>query len=242
MEKTKRTKTQKLYILCRILVVLLLLTSTISIFLSHDISDSSKSRNVFVATQSFLLLISSFVPSYLEKKWNVDIPNFLEIIFLLFCICAMFLGEICEFYKKVFWWDSMLHTLSGGLLAILGFSIIRILNNRESKDFNLSPIFECVFVVCFSVMLGVVWEIVEYAADGITGSNMQRYMDNYDSSIIFSGRRALADTMKDLILDVIGATAVSTLGYFDLSLKKGWINKWLFRINSKNNIENSEEN
>ena len=58
------------------------------------------------------------------------------------------------------------------------------------------------YLRCFSVTVGVLWEIVEFIIDTLVSSNMQRYKDNYTGAP-FLGRRALLDTMKDLILDTL---------------------------------------
>ena len=55
------------------------------------------------------------------------------------------------------------------------------------------------FSFCFAVTLGVLWEIYEFSVDYLFGWNMQR-----------SG---INDTMTDLMVDALGAFAVSLLGY-----------------------------
>ena len=40
-----------------------------------------------------------------------------------------------------------------------------------------------------------------------------------------AGRMALMDTMKDLILDALGALLTCIIGYISLKYKKGWIEK-----------------
>ena len=58
---------------------------------------------------------------------------------------------------------------------------------------------------------GVVWEIYEYIGDGLTGSNMQKYM-SYGGEIKI-GRDALVDTMSDIILEFISSLFTSLFGY-----------------------------
>ena len=45
----------------------------------------------------------------------------------------------------------------------------------------------------------------------------------------FLGRLALADTMKDLIVDTIGAAVMSVIGYVSLKYQKGWVEKLLLK-------------
>ena len=76
---------------------------------------------------------------------------------------------------------------------------------------NLSPVFVAVFAFCFAVTLGVFWEIYEFTFDGILRLNMQKFMLENGTQLI--GRAALLDTMKDLIVDCLGALIMSFVGY-----------------------------
>ena len=50
------------------------------------------------------------------------------------------------------------------------------------------------------------------------------------ASIVFiSISMALADTMKDLIVDTIGAAVMSVIGYVSLKYQKGWVEKLLLK-------------
>ena len=217
MTLKKISKTKMLYIVTRCVISLLLVFNIIGFLIDKD--DSQKSRAMFNAIQSLLMLLCTFVPGFIERTGKVSVPNVMSITFILFCLAHFVVGEIGELYIKSKIFDSILHTLSGSMIAILGFSIIRLLNNSEKVDLNLNPLFVSIFVVCFSVMIGVLWEVIEFAADAITGSNMQRYSDSITREP-FLGRDALFDTMKDLMLDMIGALVVAVISYVDLKRKK----------------------
>jgi hypothetical protein len=68
--------------------------------------------------------------------------------------------------------------------------------------------------VSFAVLSGVVWEIYEFTADGLLGTNMQKFM-RYGGEVMV-GRDALLDTMYDLIIDLVSAALVGVFGYFSL--------------------------
>ena len=71
--------------------------------------------------------------------------------------------------------------------------------------------------------LGVFWEIYEFTFDGILRLNMQKFMLENGTQLI--GRAALLDTMKDLIVDCLGAFIMSFVGYLSLRYKTGFIEK-----------------
>ena len=64
-----------------------------------------------------------------------------------------------------------------------------------------------------TVTAGVIWEIIEYVSDIVNESNMQRaYVSTpHGRGEPFVGQAALKDTMKDLILDSIGAASMSII-------------------------------
>lgn len=217
VERKKINKTKLLYTLTRISVLLLFLANIVAFIIDED--DSQKSRALFNAAQSFLMLMCTFVPGFIEKTGKVSVPNVMSVVFILFCLAHFVVGEIGELYVKSKIFDSILHTLSGSMIAILGFSIIRLLNDSDKIDLKLNPLFVSVFVVCFTITVGVLWEIVEFAADGITGSNMQRYSDSVTREP-FLGKNALFDTMKDLILDAIGAVVMAVISFISYKKKK----------------------
>jgi len=97
------------------------------------------------------------------------------------------------------------------MLGALGFSLISILNNTKEIDLELSPFFISLFAFCFAVAAGAIWEIYEFSVDSLLTLNMQKYMLEDGTPLI--GQEALADTMKDLIVDAISALVISTAGY-----------------------------
>lgn len=214
----KINKTKLLYWIIRISVFLLFVANVVAFVIDED--DSQKSRAMFNAAQSFMMLLCTFVPGFVERTGKVSVPNVMSIIFISFCMAHFIIGEVGELYVKSKVFDSILHTISGTMIAILSFSIIRLLNNSEKMDLKLNPLFVAIFVVSFTVTVGVVWEIIEFTADALTGSNMQRYSDSVTREP-FLGRDALFDTMKDLILDALGAMVIAIVSYIDLKKKKG---------------------
>ena len=187
----------------------------------------SYSDYVLMLVQCLLGVIVMVLPSIITKKLRLEIPSTMYLIYWLFLYCAIFLGEIRNFYYIVPHFDTILHTFSGAMLGALGFSFISLLNKEPKIDLILSPVFVALFAFCFGVTLGALWEIYEFAVDGIMGVNMQKFALSDGTDLI--GRNALADTMKDIIVDTIGAFSASLFGYAALKFKKGWLDNLLIR-------------
>ena len=202
----------------RALMAIVFIFSALGVLFNNDIS--IKSEYLFVCAQSGLFLIVSFIPNFL-KKLDLDIPDFIYIIFILFCVAHFFCGEILGFFVKIKWWDSLLHTFSGMIIALLSFSLINLLN-KNSNGFKLNIWFAAIFAMSLTISVGVLWEIVEYASDAWLNTNIQRaYVSTMSGrGVALAGQEALADTMKDLILDSIGASIMCIICIIAVYKKK----------------------
>ncbi len=222
------------YWIVRVIGFLLIAYSIYGLISTNDKREDS--RYVFIIAQAVCLIVLSYVPVFINKIWKLSIPIGIEIFFLAYCSGGVLLGEIAEFYIKIWWWDSVLHTISGAFIACIGFVVFSLFNEKDGVPMKVSPGFLVLFVFCLSLACGLIWEIVEWTADGITGSNMQRYSDNI-TRVGFVGRNALRDTMKDLILDVIGAGIICVLSYIDMKTDKNYFNRYfkIEKITSKKN-------
>lgn len=130
-------------------------------------------ENVFLCV---LVLFLFSLPSMLEKRLSIKLPDTLEIIILLFIYAAEILGEIGAYYIKHPYWDTVLHTLNGFLCAAIGFSLLDLLNRQKKVAFQLSPVYLAVVAFCFSMTVGVLWEFFEYAMDQLFFLDMQKDM------------------------------------------------------------------
>lgn len=187
-----------------------------------------KSEYVLMLVQCILGVIAMIMPGVLTKKFRLQIPTNMLLLYTLFLYGAIYLGEVKSFYYVVPHWDTILHTFSGAMLGALGFSFVSLLNKEEKIPVQLSPIFVALCAFCFATTMGVLWEVYEFTFDGILGLNMQKFALEGGADLV--GRAALIDTMKDLIVDTVGAFAMSFIGYISLRYKKGWVEKLLVAI------------
>lgn len=180
----------------------------------------SESDYLLMLMQCVLGLVTIHLPSILERKFRFELPSLLYGFYIVFLYCAIFLGEVRSFYYLVPQWDSVCHFCSSMMMGFFGLMVVTILNRDRHLAVSLSPFFVSLFAFCFSVALGAVWEIYEFAADGLFGMNMQKFM--LADGTVLAGHAALADTMKDIIVDVLGSLLASTIGYFSIRKGDGW--------------------
>ena len=169
-----------------------------------------------VATVGIVLL--TLVPAVLGRRFRIYIPPEFELLAILFIFGSLFLGEVRGYYTRFWWWDAVLHLGSGFLLGILGFMLVYAVNQKDLGNLGLKPSFVAVFAFSFAVALGALWEIFEFAMDWTFGLNMQK--------------TGLVDTMADLIVDTIGAAAISLAGYGFLRTAEvdSFLERWIERI------------
>lgn len=189
-----------------------------------------KSYYVLMYVESILGCIVITIPGRVEKKFHVHIPSHMMIPFVIFLYCAIFLGEVRSYYYRFVGWDTVLHFFSAGMLATLAYSIVSILNRSDQVPVSLSPGFLALFAFCFAVAAGAIWEIYEFTGDSLLGMNMQKWRT--EAGVPLVGQAALADTMKDIIVDVLGAGIISLSGYFSMKREKNWLQERQLKVDN----------
>lgn len=201
-------------------------------------------HSVFIALLSLGLFM---IPSIISKTLDVDIPPTLEAIIYVFIFAAEILGEINAFYVKIPIWDTMLHTTNGFLMAAIGFALVDIMNRSDRFSMKLSPFFLAFVAFCFSMTVGVMWEFFEFSMDMFLGQDMQKdwIINTVTSvkldptggntptsvainSVVINGEEwqlggyldiGIIDTMKDLMVNFVGAVVFSVFGFLYVKSK-----------------------
>ena len=186
-----------------------------------------KTDYILILGQCILGMGVMLVPGLLQKRFSIVLPHYMHVLFVVFLYAAIYLGEARNFYYIFPHWDTLLHGFSGATLGALGFSVVSMLNSAKSVRMHMSALFVAIFAVCFAVTLGVVWEIYEYLADASLGLNMQKHTSG--DSVPYVGNAALADTMKDLIVDFAGALLMGIIGFLSMRKHPGWLDNFDIR-------------
>ena len=186
---------------------------------------------VLMLMQCLLGIVVIHVPMLFSRQFRVELPTPLYVMYIVFLYAAIFLGEVRSFYYKVPYWDSILHAFSSMMTGCLGFMLVALLNRSEHARLSLSPFFVAMFAFCFALTVGAVWEVYEFASDLFLGTNMQKFI-TADGTILI-GRQTLSDTMKDIVIDAVGALFASVTGYFSLRSGKGWASDMIATYSKK---------
>ena len=193
--------------------------------------ERTRADYVLMLIQCLLGMVVIHLPTMLGKRFHFELPAPLYIMYILFLYAAIFLGEVRSYFYRVPHWDVYLHAFSAVMAGAFGFMVVALLNRSEHTRMDLSPFFVALFAFCFAVTIGAVWEIYEFTFDGVLGLNMQKFITA--GGEVLSGHAALADTMKDIIVDCLGALAASVAGYFSLKSRHGWASDMIAQVFSK---------
>lgn len=189
-KETKRSSLA-IYLILRFLVVI----CTILQIIRGDLN------NALLCLLSLVLL---FAPLFIQNKYEITLPDSLEISIYLFIFSAEILGEINNFYGIIPHWDTCLHTINGFLATAVGFSLVDLLN-KNSKDINLSPFYLCLVAFCFSMTIGILWEFFEYGGDKLMKFDMQKDTLITNVSSVYLNPD---NENKPVVVDNIGKTEI----------------------------------
>lgn len=148
-------------------------------------------------------IVLVFVPLLFELIFKKDLPLGIIIAYYVFVFMSQIWGSAYHGYNRVPFLDSVCHGFSAILIAVF-FAYI------SNEFLTGKPIFyQVVYLVGATVLVGVLWEIVEFCGDSWFGMNNQVYRG--DNGLLI-GQEALKDTMEDLICDLCGGV-VGTISY-----------------------------
>jgi len=147
-----------------------------------------------------VVLMMSELPSLVRRDLKIVLPvelNFMIVLTLFVHIVGSFSG----FYDNIPGWDHLTHAMSASLIAALGLIVV-VTIDKYAESIYLPRMFLAVFIVMWTLAVGVIWELMEYLVDSATGSHLQYSLD---------------DTMRDLMFDTIGGLLVASGGAYYLS-------------------------
>lgn len=156
--------------------------------------------NVPVIVNAGVGLAVTFLPALLRRDLGVPLDPRLGVL-VTAAVSLHSLGML-GLYERTWWWDHLTHTLSAVIVASIGYAVTRAFD-EHSDAVHFPAEFLAVYVLLFTVALGVVWEVLEFAARGVG------HALGTEPVVVQYG---LEDTMLDIVFDFLGALAVALFG------------------------------
>ncbi len=171
-------------------------------------------------------------PGLVERLFHCRFWTPLYLLCVLYSIGPM-LGHTLNFYSLIPHWDKLLHITGGVVFAIIGYFLFRLMVGKDRKK----TVAAAVFALCFSMALSMAWEFCEFGMDTFLGNDTQAdtvvtsitshtlspVMGEVGTigpieSVVINGQTmdwggyldlGLHDTMMDMLLETLGALAVT---------------------------------
>jgi len=154
-------------------------------------------NDIYEALICLTIIPIVYLPKIIRKIFKFDISNINEIIFIVFVFLAHFLGSILNFYNNIYFYDKLIHFLSGGVVAVLALEFL-IKNNRYDKKY----LFNIIYILGISALIATFWEYFEYISDSIFKKDAQ--------NVLTTG---VNDTMQDMLVATLGSILFLIINY-----------------------------
>ncbi|MFB6092989.1 MAG: hypothetical protein ABEK02_08275 [Haloquadratum sp.] len=156
--------------------------------------------NLSVVVNAVVALGVTYLPALLRRDWGIRLsPRLTAVVTLAVLLHA--LGMV-GLYEHVWWYDHLTHTFSAMLVAAVGYAATCAVD-EHSDAVSVPPRFLWVFLLLFTVALGVFWEVLEFLARQVAAAlGVEAVLVQY----------GLEDTILDLVFDTVGALLVALFG------------------------------
>lgn len=186
------------------LVRVWLIIATIRDFTAHAEDGHYNLQMISNLLLTFALPLVSFVCG--KKTFFGRLPLSANTVAVVMVFVTCVLGLHYRMYELYYWFDTAVHFIAGGVVVLLGISVMKALGQK-----NAAPV---VYSACgfgLSCFASVFWEIYEFTFDNITGHDTQgwgctpspvleKLLPDADPT-----RYALFDTMTDIVFGLAGA-------------------------------------
>jgi len=156
-------------------------------------------EDILIGIVLFLIALAIYLFSW---KTKIVFPWFVYFLTSL-AVLIHTSGYIQGRYLTYVNWDVLAHTVSGTIVALIGFLVILFWDRM--KNYNLDAAFVGIFIVFFGCVFEYFWEIWEFMVDTFLGGSAAGLMQANN-----------ADTMTDMIFVLIASLIVGIGCYFYL--------------------------
>lgn len=143
---------------------------------------------IFNYKPSYLLTYCMAIPivvvPFILDKTTFKLGSFDKAVYYSFSFFAYFLGSVVGLYNLAWWYDLLMHFISGFVIGYAGIYILDRLGMYRSKN----SAFNFIYCLFFAIGVAGLWEIIEFLVDVFIGTNLQH---NLETGVV--------DTMQDII-------------------------------------------
>ena len=145
-------------------------------------------------------LLIAATPFLVTRFTKIKFPWF---VYFLICLAVLIhiSGYIQGRYLNIPNWDTLAHTVSGSILALLGFILVLFMD--KIRKYNLDPLAIAAFTAMFGMVGEYLWEIYEFLVDTLIGGSLAGKMQADNT-----------DTMMDMIFVFLPSMIIAIACYY----------------------------
>ncbi len=148
----------------------------------------------------------ALLPRGFTRLTGIAFPAGLTTGILVYGAAALLLGELAGFYVSYPWWDVVLHLIASAVLSVVGMALVLMATGGALPRSEVWVL--AVLAFAFSMMVGAMWELMEFTIDALFDTMTQR-----------SG---LPDTMGDVAVNLVGGTVGAVAAHAQISRDSRW--------------------
>jgi hypothetical protein len=159
-------------------------------------------KDYLMAVSSIVVIILPFAIYIFERIIKKIIPDDIKLSYLAFVLLSAVLGAIANLYGNLYFYDKIVHFLSGVVIALAFFIGLKFFDeNIRYKKWII-----ILGTTIFNAGVAAFWEICEFYFDMVFNKHVQR---------------GLTDTMTDMIAAIIGCIILSLILINQLTENRG---------------------
>lgn len=140
-----------------------------------------------------------------------DVPPLSQTMLNIIIFVGIVIGSYMGFFDSIFWFDNMMHILSGFVCAVFGYDFAVIIQRKKG---TCAPTLAAIFALMFALSIAVSWEFYEFLMDTLHGTNLQLAKEGAETAMFDLskynneyGYLGLVDTMTDMMMNAVGGLA-----------------------------------
>ena len=137
-----------------------------------------------------------------------DVPPLSQTMLNIIIFVGIVIGSYMGLFDKLWWFDNMMHILSGVVCAVFGYDFACIIQRKKGK---CAATLAALFSIMFALSIAVGWEFYEFLMDTLHGTNLQLAKLGKETEMIDIskyrneyGYLGLVDTMTDMMMNAVG--------------------------------------
>ena len=140
-----------------------------------------------------------------------EVPPLSQTLLNIIIFVGIVIGSYFGMFDSVWWFDNMMHILSGFVCAAFGYDFACIIQRKKGQ---CAATLAAIFGLMFALSIAVGWEFYEFLMDTLHGTNLQLSkagpetamfdLSKYNNEYGYLG---LVDTMTDMMMNAVGGIA-----------------------------------